>query len=212
MKKMMVMVLGLMALGAIAAEEYKFDFGPVENKKVSEGITLVGVKDVYSKDKKFGWEKPISAMVFTRDLDAVVDEQTRDGICSVAAKGNKLSPADNDMTFVADMPDGYYQLEVAVGDSAKGECRQNICVDVNGLQMIPPPGVGGWGQVVKKSFPAEVKNGQLKVRFYCSPAKDDLSRLSLLSLSAKKLTAEPDIKKAKDELAKVAVPIKEKAE
>ncbi|MEI6422430.1 MAG: hypothetical protein WCP55_09440, partial [Lentisphaerota bacterium] len=73
MRKMMVMVLGFMALGTIAAEEYKFDFGPVENKKASEGTTLVGVKDVYSKDKKFGWEKPISAMVFTRDLDEVVD-------------------------------------------------------------------------------------------------------------------------------------------
>jgi hypothetical protein len=36
--------------------------------------------------------------------------------------------------------------------------------------------------------------------------------LSLLSLALKQLTAEADIKKAKDELSKVTVPVKEKAE
>lgn len=209
MRKMLVMVLGLMALGAIAAEEYKFDFGPVENKKASTGITLVGVKDVYSTEKKFGWEKQIRAVSFSRDLDDRLDELTRDGIC--AAEGADKNLAANDITFVADVADGFYQMEVALGDSAKGECRKSICVDVNGLNMIPPQGVGGWGQVVKKSFPAEAKNGQLKVRFYCSE-QNELSRLSVLSLSARKLTAEDDIKKAKDALAKATVTVKEKME
>ncbi len=210
MKKYCAMLACLSVAGMLNAGDYVFDFGPKDGKKATEGITLVGVKDIYSAENKSGWEKPIRAIVFTRELDARVDEQTRDGICS--AEGAKENPAANDVTFIADIPDGFYQMEVAVGDSAKGECRQNICVDVNGLTMIPEPGVGGWGQVVKKSFPAEVKYGKLKVRFYCSPIKKDLSRLSLLSLALKQLTAEADIKKAKDELSKVTVPVKEKAE
>jgi hypothetical protein len=210
MKKYCTMLACLSVAGMLNAGDYVFDFGPKDGKKAVEGITLVEVKDIYSAEKKSGWEKPLRAVAFTRELDAGVDEQTRDGICS--AEGAKENPAANDMTFVADVPDGFYQMEVAVGDSAKGECRQNICVDVNGLTMIPEPGVGGWGQVVKKSFPAEVKDGKLKVRFYCSPIKNDLSRLSLLSLALKQLTAEADIKKAKEELLKVTVPVKEKAE
>lgn len=210
MKKYCTMLACLSIAGMLNAGDYVFDFGPKDGKKAVEGITLVDVKDIYSAEKKSGWEKPIRAIVFTRELDARVDEQTRDGICS--AEGAKENPAANDVTFIADIPDGFYQMEVAVGDSAKGECRQNICVDVNGLTMIPEPGVGGWGQVVKKSFPAEIRDGKFKVRFYCSPIKKDLSRLSLLSLALKQLTAEADIKKAKDELSKVTVPVKEKAE
>ena len=169
----------LLSAGAIFAAEpaLRFDFGPAESAP-AEDYVRVSCKDTYTAERGFGWDKRWG-FDFTREGAPLV----RDGICA----NDHIRKDERDATFRATAPKGVYQVTVWLGDAARNEGRQGLCVATNGRVVIPPPGVGGWGTVTERTLPAVVDNGLLEVKFFVV-GESASHRLSVLGLKAARVT------------------------
>jgi Beta-agarase/YXIM esterase-like, galactose-binding domain-like len=181
-------VLSLPSYGA--DKPMKFDFGSPKQAVAKEFQALTG-KDVYTAKRGYGWLK---AWGVSYERAEEKDTLTRDGIC--ARNSRKIHPAENDVTFRMDVPNGVYEVTVWLGDAARGEGRKGMCVATNGRAVLPAPGVGGWGKVTKSTLPAVVKNGVLEVRLFVQ-GDSSSHRLSILALTVAPVTDAPKQEKSR---------------
>ncbi|MCK5843874.1 MAG: hypothetical protein KAG97_04145, partial [Victivallales bacterium] len=150
---------------------FRFDFTSAEVSP-APGWTAVGSKTLFSSEKGYGWTN--------RWGNAYLHNAAK--VNGPLLKGfiQADNPTAKEGVFKIAVPNGIYEVEVVVGSAIKTEGRKNICVSLNGKVLISPPGVGGYGAVVKRRLPAVVENGILKIRFFISGK----GRLGLYAVSA----------------------------
>ena len=112
-------------------------------------------------------------------------------LAELAFKSDRLlgtSANTTEALFQMDVPNGAYLVTVRLGSTMPSEGRDGQCVSINGHQVLPPPGVGGWGKLVTRILPAVAENGVLKIRFY-TPKEKSTQRLNLYSMQIRSVSA-----------------------
>lgn len=172
-------ILWMLSSLPLFARDLRFDFGP-GNLPAAEGFTRVSNREVYDAKRGYGWGKEWGTC-FER-------EGQKD---AVAASGIAAQNHEEAETFRVDLSNGVYKATVWIGDPSPGEGRMGLCVAINGNAVVPSPGVGGWGSVIRRSLPAIVTNSRLDVMFFVSD-KGPCNRLSVLGMEIVSVTAQDE--------------------
>lgn len=150
--KLLFTVLLCLSTGA-GETRFKFDAGDDKTPPESGWIRL-GRRTRYNDKQGYGWLKEWG-VPWNNAKDSGVG---KDGINAVRS--------GTDADFQCKVPNGAYRVTVTLGMRIPSEGRTGQCVEINGRIVLPPPGTGGWGIQVKRTFPAVVTNGMLKIRFF----------------------------------------------
>jgi fibronectin type 3 domain-containing protein len=123
----------------------KFDFG-TSSSPVEPGWQQVVNTTTYSGSSGFGWQAPVlgvhrpAGTALTRDLNF-----------------------GNDITFLADLPEGVYDITLTMGDTG-GYSHDLMGVFIEGAQVDTVS--TGPGQIVTRTHRASVQDGQLTLRLH----------------------------------------------
>lgn len=171
MKKLLLILLLTLAISPVFAalekKTWKFDFGP-QDMQTGSGWIRVSGRTIYNAARGYGWVKEWARSLTWPKSDAV----ELNGACGG-------DPGVKEGIFVADLPDGVYNVTIQVGSNSKTEGRRGHCVELNGRIVLPAPGVGGWGKLVRQTMPAVVTKGKLTFRLFASGKG---ARLNIFSL------------------------------
>ena len=139
---------------SVTGTEWKFDFGS-NSSPAANGWIRISERDLYSPEKGYGWQ---AKWAYPGSYDKVNEPDLKTFLGTSANTTEAL--------FQMDVPNGAYLVTVRLGSTMPSEGRDGQCVSINGHQVLPPPGVGGWGKLVTRILPAVAENGVLKIRFY----------------------------------------------
>ena len=127
-------VFWCLTLSVFAAPEKRetlnFDFTPDAVSPVA-GYVAVNEKSVYSAKTGYGWAREWGRAA--KD-DSAAAPLTRGAI----GAGAEVREAE----FMADLPDGAYEVDIIAGVSSPREGRLGICAALEDKVLIPPPGIG----------------------------------------------------------------------
>ena len=161
MKFLYAKLFFLLLCFCLTAEEthWKFDAGP-DKQPPESGWVRLGRRTKYNEKSGYGWVKEWGNSWGYAKGSGV----GRDGICA-DRKGI-------DGIFQCRLPNGVYRVTVTLGTQQPSEGRTGQCVEINGRILLPPPGVGGWGIQTKRTLPAVVTDGKLKIRFFTTASRN----------------------------------------
>ncbi len=176
---LLVVLLGLLAAPTLAQPGgWSFDFGPAD-EPAPQGYHKLTGKSLFDPAIGYGFEQPWG-VAWSRPALREQHGVACDGL--VARDHVGAAPKDNDVSFRIAAPAGVYQVTLWLGDPAPNEGRKGMCAALNGRVVLPAPGVGGWGQVVRRTLPAVVAGEGLVIRLFVR-GESSSHRLSLLALT-----------------------------
>ena len=162
MKKMFVKSLFMLCLWSFcaAAEQILWKFDAGDDKQAPEaGWIRLGRRTAYNDKAGYGWVREWG-IPWLYDKDS---GPARDGL--------NASRTGIDGVFKCKVPNGIYRVTVTLGMRKPSEGRTGQCVEINGRIVLAPPGVGGWGVQVKRTLPAVVTDGMMKIRFFTTASR-----------------------------------------
>ena len=147
----------------------RLDAGP-DGLPPAPGWERLGAKQIYQPGQnKMGWEK----------VWGYGYGDSKSGNVTESAIG--ASQPGTEGTLIVEIPNGAYYVTVQVGCPVSTEGRTAQCVEINGKPVLPPPGVGAWGKMVKRLLSAVVDDGKMRIRFFTA-GNEPTHRLNLLAL------------------------------
>jgi hypothetical protein len=169
MNKFMLWLLFIgLSTSLFGVDILRLDAGP-DGLPPAPGWERLGAKQIYEPGKKLGWEK----------VWGYGYGDSKSGSVTESAIGAQQPGTEG--TLIVELPNGAYYVTVQVGCPVPTEGRTAQCVDINGKPVLPPPGVGDWGKMVKRLLPALVDNGKMRIRFFTA-GTEPTHRLNLLAL------------------------------
>lgn len=185
-----LLYLGLSA-SVFGIETLRLDAGP-DGIPATSGWERLGAKQIYKPGQnKIGWEKVWG--------NGYGDSKT--GSVTESAIGAEKPGTEG--TLIAELPNGAYYVTVQVGCPVPTEGRTAQCVEINGKPVLPPPGVGAWGKMVKRLLPAVVDNGKMRIRFFTA-GNEPTHRLNLLALEIAPASTPAEEEKIRAEWDKIS--------
>ncbi len=158
-----------LSISVFGTDALRLDAGP-DGVPPAPGWERLGAKQIYEPGKnKLGWEK----------VWGYGYGDSKSGSVTESAIG--ASQPGTEGTLIAEIPNGAYYVTVQVGCPVPTEGRTAQCVEINGKSVLPPPGVGAWGKMVKRLLPAVVDNGKMRIRFFTAGTEPN-HRLNLIAL------------------------------
>ena len=169
----------------------RLDAGP-DGLPPAPGWERLGAKQIYQPGQnKMGWEK----------VWGYGYGDSKSGNVTESAIGAQQPGTEG--TLIVEIPNGAYYVTVQVGCPVPTEGRTAQCVEINGKPVLPPPGVGAWGKMVKRLLPAVVDDDKMRIRFFTA-GNEPTHRLNLLALEIAPASGQTEEGQIRAEWKKVA--------
>jgi hypothetical protein len=131
-----------------------FDFGTASSP-VAAGYTKVTPTNTYSAGTGFGWLSVVSQPVGATDTN----------VPSVTSPLLTDFNSSSDATFVVDLPNGYYDVSVTLGDAVSDHKQMAVFAEGQLRANVSTGAGAGEEPFSTKTFRAVVTDGQLTLRF-----------------------------------------------